>query len=614
MRVRPPALALRLRVALLAAAAGSALPGCEPHAPAAPPPAAPTPRPAPDPPRPRTPLALPDELLLAARWRQPTALLAQLQKWSRGDLTLELFLRGRVGRPSRPIDLEAPLELFALWDGKAEPPVLRWAVSFALVPNPAAPAPRGPVDVESPIGLSCAEDAALGPVALRMVCSSSDDELTQLLPLATRALPLAELGAEDVAVQLRARPLRGVADEQLDARVSAVITDLLGVDALNRRGTAELAGLTQTFRDELRNLAEDLDGVSLGLNAREEALELSLLAPRATARSELLQLLIGTGAAGIAPGEFWDLHQESEHAGYLWAWSAQPRARLRAPIGSLLGALLDFRGLPDRLTLQGQHLIERLPVPLGPIVYASGRLPASAGGRAAPAPWLAALGWEAYGFAGRFAEYEAWAEQLVSALNDPILGPQFGRLLRSAWGERWVPQQIERRKLAGRGLGRGSFALELRFAAEPEADAPRAGRERPRPPTLFIVCVPEPDGVKLAWGADEKFLTGLLAAPARKASAGTLAERGGLGALHEQRTLAGGFSSLVAVAGDGTGAQVFGEQAAAALEGTPHRGRSPILYALSQRTDVPAVAFSARLGRDTLEDLLFLIANTPPQP
>src|SRR6185436_16792123 len=146
-----------------------------------------------------TPLPLPDDLLIAGRWSHPAALLKQLQSWVGGDLTAELWLRGRVGRPSRPVDLQAPIEFFALWNGKSEPPGLRWAVSFALATADPADIPTEPRDVPSPIGLECAEAHALGGVPLRMVCSSSDTELLDLLPIATRALPLATIGSAELA-------------------------------------------------------------------------------------------------------------------------------------------------------------------------------------------------------------------------------------------------------------------------------------------------------------------------------------------------------------------------------------------------------------------------------
>jgi len=609
----------RLTRARAAAVLWLGLAACEHANAVAPPPAAPPPPVvAAPPPRVDTPLSLPDELLIAGRWSHPAALLKQLQGWVGGDLTLELWLRGRVGRPSRPIDLQAPIELLVLWNGKSEPPRLRWAVSFALATADPDDIPAAPRDVPSPIGLSCAEAHALGRVPMRMVCSSSDPELLDLLPIATRALPLATIGSAELALRWHALPLRNVDDATLDARASAWLADAFGFDALNRKGDAEVAGLAQTLRDELRNLAQDLDGALLELapNGEEKVLDLSVTAPNAAARSALMQLFFGTGAVGIAPSDFWQLQQASEGAGYLWAFNALPIARLRAPFAALLGTLLDFRGLPDRLQQQGRWLIERLPLPMGPIVHASGHLPESATARGAPPPWPAEIGWGALGFAGNFSDYEAWTDQLASALNDPILGPQFGRLLRSVWGPRWQPQQLKRRRpLGAQTLPRGSFVLEVTFAPQREAE-PQVPTDSAHPsaPTLFVLFVPEPDGVKIAWGAEEKFLISLAANPARRPATATLAGRPGLGSLNEQRSLLAGFSSLAAFASGGPGQLGLGERAASAVDDTPHLGLSPVLYRVAQRADAPVLAFSASLGRETIEDLLFLIARETPRP
>jgi hypothetical protein len=569
---------------------------------------------------------LPSDLVFAARWTEPAALLKQVQGWLGGELSLELWLRGRVGRPSRPVDLQAPIEFFALWDGKSEPPALRWAVSFALATANPADIPREPLRVESPIGLSCAEAHALGPVPLRMVCSGSDAALEELLPAATRAVPLAPIGSGKLSSVFHAGPLREVADATLQARARAWLESALGLQSLNERGNAQLAGIAHELGDELRNIADDFDGAQLELapSAEQQQLELSIVAPRAAARSELMQLLIGTGAAGIAPSDFWQLQLGSEDAGYLWAFNAVPLARLRGPFSALLGTLLDFRGLPDRLQQQGSWLIEHLPMPMGPIVHASGHLPASDDVRSAPAPWLADIGWQAFGFAGRFSEFDNWTDQLASAFNDPILGPQFGRLVRSAWGARWVPQHIRRRHpFAAPGLPKGSFLLEVSFAlprpersaaaAEAPSEAP-AHPAHPSVPTLYVLFVPDPDGVKIAWAADEKFLVSLASNPARRPLSATLAARGGLGALHEQRTLMGGFSSLAAIANGNAARLALGAELSSTVDVAPHRGLTPILYRVSQQADIAALSISASLGLETLQDLMFLIADASPRP
>src|SRR5688572_18457151 len=121
-------------------------------------------------------LSLPDDLLLAGRWKNPSALLGQLESWSGGTLSLESWLRKRIGEPSRPIDLNAPIEVIVVLDRDRDPPALSWALSLGLGPASAAGVNRTsePTDVESPSGLSCAESKALGPAAARMVCAPND--------------------------------------------------------------------------------------------------------------------------------------------------------------------------------------------------------------------------------------------------------------------------------------------------------------------------------------------------------------------------------------------------------------------------------------------------------
>ena len=93
-------------------------------------------------------LALPDDLVLAGRWKNPRALLADLQAWSPGAEVLESWLLTQLGAPSRPIDLTAPAELIVVLDEASEPPALRWALSLGLGAAPGRPA-TPPADTSS---------------------------------------------------------------------------------------------------------------------------------------------------------------------------------------------------------------------------------------------------------------------------------------------------------------------------------------------------------------------------------------------------------------------------------------------------------------------------------
>jgi hypothetical protein len=584
-------------------------------------------------------LSLPEDLLLAGRWKNPSALLGQLESWSGGKLSLESWLRTHLGEPSRPIDLNAPIEVIVVLDRHREPPALSWALSLGLGPASAVKATSEPTDVESPLGLSCAESKALGPAAARMVCAPSDDQLARLLPHATRALPLAPVGEADIAVSVRAAPLSGQSEERLRALASAWLASVASVSRINDRFDAQWANVVDGVARELRYLAEDLDGSSLefSLRAKDQALELSLLAPAAAGRSALGQLVVGSGASGLAPEEFWQAHEASDGAGFSWAFQPAPLARLREPLAALLGTVLDYRGVPNRLEQQARELVLYLPMPRGPVIHASGRLPPPGSPREKRAAWLEALGWQLYSVRGNFAEYQYYVGALAKAFADPILGPQLGRLIRSGFGPSWVPAHLQQRRPRSGDLPRGSFVLEVGFAApntSPMAGAlvsefpgDSAGGEREgssrgeatnaaRAPELFMIFVPDEDGVRIAWGADERFLSSLLVQRARSKASGTLAGRAGLGALNEHRILAGGFFSLAGLEEFNTGSlehlQLWNGPAKQ-IERAPHRGVSPIVYALSQPSEA-WLHLTTRIGRETLEDLLFLIGTAPDEP
>lgn len=584
-------------------------------------------------------LALPDDLVLAGRWRNPHALLADLQAWSPGAEVLESWLLTQLGAPSRPIDLTAPAELIAVLDEASEPPALRWALSLGLGAAPGRPAtpPAEPRDVSSPAGLSCAESRALGPAAARLVCAPDDDQLARLLPHATRALPLAPVGDADLALSLRAAPLAALEESRARALVSGwlgpLLASVVGSSRINDRFDEQWARAVDAVARELYSLAEDLDGssIAVSLSAQEQALEVSLLAPAAAGRSALGQLLVGSGASGLAPTEFWQAHEASDGAGFSWAFQAAPFARLREPLAAMLGTVLDYRGVPHRLEQQARELVLYLPMPRGPVVHAGGRLPALGGARARRAPWLEALGWQLYSVRGNFAEYQYYVGALAKSFNDPILGPQFARLIRSGVGPAWAPVRMEQRRPIAGALPRGSFVLEIAFAepaqSEPVGDPPATRARGPAsgasaaevptlPPELFAVFVPDEDGVRIAWGADERHLISLLVQPARPKASATLAGRAGLGELNLHRLLAGGFVSLASVdelTSGPIGGGWLGGGPARTIESAPHRGQSPVLYALSQPSDA-WLHLTLRIGRATLEDLLFMLGTGPSEP
>src|SRR6187402_1924016 len=113
MRVRARALRVLLPPILAGVAACG---GAEPPPPKAPPPPPPPERLEKKLDASLAALSLPDDLVLAGRWKNPSALLAELATWSGGALPLEPWLLTSLGEPSRPIDLTAPIEVIVVLD------------------------------------------------------------------------------------------------------------------------------------------------------------------------------------------------------------------------------------------------------------------------------------------------------------------------------------------------------------------------------------------------------------------------------------------------------------------------------------------------------------------
>lgn len=564
------------------------------------------------------PLSLPDDTILVGRWRNPAALIEKLEVPGAREASLELSLRERIGQPPHSVDLREPIEFLAVLDGSRTPPELAWVVSLGLSGDPALSGAHGPIDVASPIGLRCAEASALGSAQLRMVCAETDEHLAQLLGAATRAVPLQALGDADVAFSLRTQALRGIDDRALHSLLSAWLAEELGVPSMNERFDAQFAVLVSALSRELRDIAEDLDAaaIELSLGPHAEGLELSVEAPAAPRRSALAASVLGTRASALAPADFWYAHATSAQAGYIWAFDAAPLERWRTAFGELLGTALDFRGVPARLGGQASYLLESLPVPRGPIVHASGALPAPKDARSLRGPEPNEHGWHLLVVRGSFAEYQYYVSALVKAWSDPILSSQFSRLLRAAFGPDAAPRRLQqRRPNVGGRLPKHSFTLEITWPNTPAviaSDEPAGDARSSDETTLFVLFAPdEDDGVKIAWGADEKFLASLLMEPAKMKATATLASRPGLALLNERRMLAGGFYSLSALGAPGSriGESLGVVQAASGEIGkAPHGGRSPIVYSLAQTTEAEPLSFTANLSRETVEDLLFWIS------
>lgn len=633
------------------------LAGCTP-AEVVKPPLVPAPPPPPVVVAPLVRMALPEDLLLLLRWRDPDALLTTLDAWSPGTRSPAApWWQAWLASLSVDIDPTGDVEALVVLDRTIDPPAPSWAISFALreAPRPLATAPvatapvatapvaSAPVatlPVRTPNGWLCQGAPALGEASRRWVCAASERELAALVPAATRAAPLAPPSDRALTIRVDTRPLTRLDLTQLRRFVDEAQHQFWPIEAMNERITTKLGGFSDALRDELMFVLEDLDGTRIDLSpvSGEPALALRVTSQAAPTHSRLMRLMLGSGAVGLVPSSLWDLPKDSGRASFWWSFDPQPLAEVREPLGTLLRLVLDFRGLSWRQQLQAQRLIENLPLPEAPLVLAHGRREptASAAEHAAQPDGASSPGagrWWLCQAGGDIAAYRRYGEELATAFADPVLGAQLVRLLRSGFGEHWSLRSLKQRAPKHRGLVPGSFVLELELkparprapAEEGYAPAPIAAAETSGPKRYLIVAGPDPlapldGGLKLAWGDDEAFLTSLVAGGRGGLKhADTLAARDGLSELVRQRSLMGGFSNLeswlswfVPVApANAAEPGTTGSSDVAPGTNTPHGARTPILYSVAPNMNDQGFVFDAKLGRETVEDLKFLLTGAP---
>ncbi len=605
-----PGLRMLGAVALAVAAAACAPPASQPpEQPAPPPPVLPPPRPTAG-----EPLAVSADVIVLGRISDPGAALGQLGGWSVGAASIEVTLRSRLAATTVPVDLSKPFEwLVVAAPEAAELPRLRWAVSLALRSSPGQSTALGPV--ASPLGLHCEQRLALGSASHRVICSPSRQALQQTLPIALRAAPLAQLPANDVAVRFFPLPLPPEGRRARAQRIAEHLARRLGLETRNQAIDQALAQFSTLLEAEAESLQQDLRGALLraALSApdgNERFLDVALDVPALAPHSLTLRSLLGEGADGLAPQEFWNFPIGAQSAGFSWASQPRQWASLRGPFARLVAGIFAFRGLPKRLQIRASHLVETFPLPPAPTAWAEGPWPASARGVES---WLTGSGWKMASFGAGLSEIRYYVRKLVESYRDPIIGPQWGRLLRASFGRRATPVSLHQRDLGG-GVPRGSFELEIRFPPQP----PDAARNFP---TLFVLFTPQPDdGFTMAWGADHRALVELLQPRSRVSALQTLAGRPGLGLLHRQRVYRGGFTSWLSLAhtpardwlGDcncdgGLGALLARLPPRRVTE-APNGGLSPVIYLASAAPS--GVSVFARLSQTVVQDLVYLLGGT----
>lgn len=572
-----------------------------------------------DPPPDLSPVPEPSELVLIGRLSRPRTLVETLASWAGLPIQLSDVLPPEMRELDHVVAWDAPIEIAGALDrrSKSKAPEVHLVASLGLASMDAALAlardmeanltavAPGVFRLDAHEDASCAISASVGPAPARLVCGEEWPDVEELLPYVTRALPVQDLGANELHVELRAEPLRRRHGREI-AQLRPMAGLVLRMASLdNKRFDGVLADVAYALADELKLLATEVDKVELTakLDAAGKALELGQVFrfhAKGAERSFLAETIQESGRrAGPPPEEFWKLPASASYAAYSVASDQQRFTTLVKSLTELLDAYLEHEKTPVSIRNRARRILDAYPSLLTGGVYA-GVAPAGT-------PSLLNTGWTV-----------GVVNQRADALTTPLLelsgllaDREFSKLLQKTLSV--DPKQLPKmrsRVLRVNGFPARATAYTLDFPAELLAKLSdrksKAGKAEKAATSLTIVVVPDGERSFVAYGPDQKQAVTLLEST-RDASQKTLTDLPELAALRSFKALWGGFWSLEALAQHldealkGRGREI--------LARAPNQGRSPWLMRVDTAEKPGSLAISAtiRIPQGAFQDVASLV-------
>jgi uncharacterized membrane protein YkoI len=190
----------------------------------------------------------------------------------------------------------------------------------------------------------CAVAASLGKTTSRLVCGPNAASLRELLPYATRGLPMEELGSADLRIELRAQALYRRYGAAAQVGKTVAVPAFLKFVALNDpKFDRPLADVAYAVSDDLLDWFQDLDRITFDLSAQNKPEQVTT-SVRVSHKSQ--KSLIATAAVSasgrMAPPSplYFDLPATVTHAEYFTAADPKvtehPRMLTRALLDGFL--------------------------------------------------------------------------------------------------------------------------------------------------------------------------------------------------------------------------------------------------------------------------------------
>jgi hypothetical protein len=473
---------------------------------------------------------------------------------------------------------------------------------------------------ESPV--ACGLAPALGRAQVRVVCGDRRVDVENLLPYATRGLPLQSMGTSDIHVELRLAPIRDRYQQRLrQIKALAIPMALHELGLTDARLSRPITDILYALGDEVLDVVDDLDQISLDsrIVQNPDRVDLSTELSFTRAHSWSAQALATAAkSASPAPASLFELPRDSSMVNYVTAQNPKSYENLVRRIIALVDGVLAHVNVSAKARDEFARSIDQFNASRTS-AGACGAVPGSSDANASDS---------------KVNVLEAFSAWQVCVYDQQPTTPLTGVLDASARivadpGFRKVIDERAlsfRKRAPGAGLPSATVGYELtvdsaalvaavaKIATEapaaPKAKDKKASTEKAVPGHLQIYVVPDGSRTWLGIGTDDKALISHLAAAKKAPADARLGAVSGLAWLRSEPAIAGGFFNLAYVMASvekrARARGVLPGNKGDVLATAPHHGQTPIpfIWSVKGESTSPRLECNLRFDRTVFEDLL----------
>ena len=576
-----------------------------------------------------TPLAAPRDLIAVARVERLNNASATIARWM--SLPFDMRMLDALGPGlSRALMLDAPVEaavtLADASDTEVPQPyaVFTVGITSAEVGRSMFEHFGRKLEEMSPgvwvtadqTPLTCAIAPALGRAPVRLVCGDRRVDVENLLPYATRGLPLQAMGTSDLHVEFRLAPIRERYGQRLrQAKALGVPMALGWLGISDTRLSRPITDILYALGDELVDVMDDLDHISFdsAFASNPDRVDVSTSLAFSRAHSWSAQVIADSSKrATTAPALFFDLPKDASLASYVTAKNPRLFETVMHRLEALIDGALAHVDVNQKLRDDFIRNLDQFTSQSSAGACGAGTPVGYSGSESIKGNFLRTLN------AWQVCVYDALPPSAITALLDSAARLTSDKKIEQVLG---AGAFTVRRRTGVRGLPTGARVFEYTFNTNLANlmwnTSPRAKSDKkvskPEPAdigTLYLYVVPDGTRTWTGFGTDAKVIEAHLLAARTAGAEGRLGASSDLAWFRTAPGIAGGFATMAHVGAMlASRGQVPGVNKSSVEEGlaaAPHHGQIPIPYLVQVRGEpsAPELRLEVRIDRTQFEDLV----------